>query len=376
MSHQRLLERDFATFFDVPTAQYGVEEGYVSPFRNDLARMLDGMRNPVFGDPDRITFFTVVRGSEPLGRITAHIHVASNERFGTRRGSFGFFDCADDPHAARTLLDAASEWLVRRGCDEIAGNFNLTAMQEMGVVVDGHAHLPFTAQHHNPPWIPELLERNGFEPFFPMTSWRLDLSAVDPDDLLGPKQQALLEDPDFSLEAITRRRFSSAMESTWRLLNASFDANPLFVPLTREEFLFQAEQMLLIFDSRIAFLARYCGEPVGVLACVPDANPLLRATGSRLKLSTPYHFARFRLRRHRASLVFGGVAPEMQNRGLGGVIFRHGLLAMREAGYRELGITWISDSNTPSLRQMEKIGARPHHRLNLFRRSLGAGRAT
>lgn len=131
--------------------------------------------------------------------------------------------------------------------------------------------------------------------------------------------------------------------------------------------------MLLVFDPRIACLARYRGEPVAVIACLPDVNPFFRDTQSRLRLGTPFHYARHWLRRRRASLVFGGVAPRMQNRGLAGVIFRRVLQGMRDAGYRELGITWISSSNKASLRQMEKTGARPRHRLNLFRRPLGVG---
>lgn len=373
MARERLLERDFPSFFHVPFLQYGEDEAYVSPFRSDLKHMLDGSRNPAFGDADRITYFTFVRDGRPVGRITAHVHAASNRRYGTRRGSFGFFDCADDSDAARALLAAAAEWLVRRGCDEIAGNFNLTAMQEMGVVVDGHDQAPFTAQHHNPAWIPELLDANGFEPFFPMTSWSLDLERVDPDDLLGPKQRAILDDPDLTFSPIRRRRFRSSMETTWRLLNASFAENPLFVPLSWDEFFFQAKQMLPVFDPRIAFMARRDGEPVGVVACIPDANPLLRATESRLKLSTPLHWARFRSRRRRASVIFGGVAPAMQGRGLMGALLRRVLFALRDAGYEELGVTWISDSNAGSLRQMEKIGARPLHRLNLFRKALCAG---
>jgi GNAT superfamily N-acetyltransferase len=374
MSATRLVHRDLDSFFRVPLEQYGPADAYVSPLRGDLAKTLDGRTNPVFGSPDQITYMTFERAGRPVGRITAHIHARSNERHGLRRGSFGYFDCANDPEAACALLDAASEWLARRGCDEIVGNFNLTAMQEMGVVVDGHDLAPFTAQHHNPRWIPELLTANGFEPFFPMTTWSVDLGRVGPDALLGPRQRALLEDADLVLTPIGRWRFRATMESVRLLLNASFEANPLFVPLTREEFLFQAEQMLPVLDPRIAFIARHRGEPVGVVACLPDANELLRATGSRLGLGTPLHYLRFLRRRRGASLVFGGITPEMQNRGLGGLLFRRALIALRSAGYDELGITWISDSNHASLRQMEKVGARPRHRLNLFRRPLGAGR--
>ncbi|ECI7685924.1 hypothetical protein E0668_23935 [Salmonella enterica subsp. enterica] len=43
---------------------------------------------------------------------------------------------------------------------------------------------------------------------------------------------------------------------------------------------------------------------------------------------------------------------------------------MRRGGYKTFGITWIEDSNKPSLRQVEKLGGRPLHRLYLYRRDL------
>ena len=112
------------------------------------------------------------------------------------------------------------------------------------------------------------------------------------------------------------------------------------------------------------------GEPVGVVVCLPDVNPLLRATRSRLQLSTPWHYMRFLRSRARASLIFGGVRRDHQDRGVAGITLRHAITGMQRAGYRELGVSWVSDSNGPSLRQMEKLGAEPRHRLNLFRKEL------
>jgi len=369
MSTYRLVEKDFDSFFQVPFRQYGPEETYVSPLASDLRAMLDGRRNPIF-DADALTYFTVLRGDTPVGRLSAQVHTASNLRYGRRSASFGFFDCAEDLTAASILFDAASEWARRRGCDELAGNFNLTAMQEMGVVVEGHDRLPFLAQIQNPRWIPDLLVAAGFEPYFPMTSWRLDVERVEPESLLGSRQREALASGDFTTRPIRRRGFRRAMDHTWRLLNTSFDQNPHFVPLTREEFAFQADQMVWVLDPRLAYLLCYRGDPIGVIACLPDINPLLRATESRLKWSTAYHYARFRRRRTRASLIFGGMVPEMQNRGLAAVLLHRALTSMKRAGYRELGVTWISESNHPSLRQMEKLGAERHQRLNLYRRAL------
>ena len=48
----------------------------------------------------------------------------------------------------------------------------------------------------------------------------------------------------------------------------------------------------------------------------------------------------------------------------------HALAQMRRAGYRLVGGTWIADENRASLRQTEKGGARPLHRLHLFSKRL------
>jgi hypothetical protein len=44
--------------------------------------------------------------------------------------------------------------------------------------------------------------------------------------------------------------------------------------------------------------------------------------------------------------------------------------ALKAAGYLRLGLTWIADVNAPSLRQVERLGASPLHRLHLFRKAL------
>ena len=46
------------------------------------------------------------------------------------------------------------------------------------------------------------------------------------------------------------------------------------------------------------------------------------------------------------------------------------LTALQDAGYERLGITWISDVNIASLKSAMRGGARPMHRLHLFKKAL------
>jgi GNAT superfamily N-acetyltransferase len=365
-----LREQDFSSFFRVPFSVYDAASPYVSPMKSDLRRFLDREKNPLFTEHGRGTFFTAHRAGQVIGRIVAHVHDDSNRVHDLRRGYFGYFDCADDSDAAAALLGAAQDWARRQGLTELAGNFNLTAMQQMGVMTDGFGATPYTDMQFNPPHIPRLLGANGFESFFPMRTFEIDLRRLDPDSLRGPRERALESSRRMSWVPLRRRTFAAQMNDAMRILNEGFAENPMFVPLTREEFMFQAQEMMWIVDDRIAMLAYEDGEPAGIIICIPDLNQFVRDTKSRLGWSTPLHYIRHVRNRRRALLVFAGVRPAFQRRGLSGALMSRCVAAMKSAGYESLGITWVSDENVPSLRQVEKMGAQPLHRLHLYRKEL------
>lgn len=357
-----IVERDFASFFDVPFQAYGAGSTYVSPLKSDLKRFLTAGTNPLFENDAAFTYVTALSKGRPLGRIVVHTHAASNLVHGTNRASFGFFDCANDPDIATALLSKAEAWARAKGHDELVGNFNLTAMQQMGVQTDHFERPGYTDMIVNPPHVPALLRQNGFEPFFPVTTFEVDLAqATIPASSL---------DDDHRFAPIKRSTFAARMEEARVVLNDGFSENPMFVPLTAEEFTFQAGEMTAIMDPRLSSVLMQGDKPVGVVICIPDLNGFLRATRSRFGLMTPIHFLRYRLRRKRAVIIFYSVVKASHGRGLMSAILARTLSQLRDAGYARLGITWISDENTASLRMMAKIGAEPLHRLHLFRKPL------
>lgn len=355
---------DVDAFFDAPFYAYDASVGYVSPLKSDIAHMLDRDRNPLWTAGNPFCFWTAHRDGRPIGRIVAHVHGRSNVAHGWNRAQFGFFDCADDPEAAAALLGAAEDFARANGLSELAGNFNLTAMQQCGVMTGGFGRRPYTDMVVGAPHVPRLLEANGFEAIFPMTTFELDLArAVLPDDV--PVSGAA-----FSFAPIEKRSFPERMEEARAVLNDGFADNPMFVPLTEEEFLFQAGEMSSILDPRLSSVLIEEGRPVGTIICIPDLNGFLAATRSRIGLLTPWHFLRFRLKRRRAVIIFYSVVRDRHGQGLMGAMLARTIRRLGEAGYEQLGITWIADANKASLRQMEKLGAEPLHQLHLFRKTL------
>jgi hypothetical protein len=128
--------------------------------------------------------------------------------------------------------------------------------------------------------------------------------------------------------------------------------------------------MTAVIDEHLSWMAYHRDEPVGVYLCIPDLNPFLHATRYRLRLSTPWHLWQLKRNRSRAAVIFYSVRQAWHGRGANSVLLYKSLGAMRARGYTHLGVSWISDGNTASLRQMEKLAARTLHRLQLFRRAL------
>ena len=365
-----LREGDFRAFFEAPEHAYGSNSPFVSVFDADLERFLDARKNPLLRDFGALTFFTAHRDGRPIGRLTAHAHDASNRRHGWNRSCFGYFDCADDPEAAGLLLGAAEQWGRARGHDEIWGNFNLTAMAPVGVVTEGFEHPPYSDQLWNPPHIPRLLERAGYAGDFPMSQFEIDLSRVDPEAALRPEHRELLGDPSFTWGQVKVRGLYRLLPEICDAFNDGFEKNPMFVPLSHEEFQFQAKDLMWVIDSRISSVVREGNQVVGILLCIPDLNPLLRQCRSRFGPLTLPRLLLYRRRCRRAVVIIQGVRQRLQNRGLGAVMIHLVLKALREARYEKLGVTWISDENIPSLRGAMRGGAHPLHRLKLFRKAL------
>jgi len=367
-----LKQNDFESFFEAPFNAYGPDTLYVSPMKSDLKRFLSKTENPLFKGESDLVYFTALKDGRAIGRITAHIHSESNSAFDTHEAYFGYFDCADDNAAAKALLNAAEDWAKSKGCTSIAGNYNLTAMQQIGVMTSGFDKRPYTDLIYSPAHIKDLLAANGYAPEFPMATFETPFTGDYSPPPIGPKQQAILDNPDFEFAPINRKTISERLEDARLILNASFANNPQFVPVTKEEYEFQSKDMKWIIDPRISGVLHYKGQPAACILCIPDLNPLLQKTRSRLGMSFPFHFIMHRLKRKSAVLIYSGVIPELQGQGVNPLVLNHITTAMLNAGYEILGNTWIGASNKASLRQKEKMGARELHELRIFRKPLTA----
>ena len=105
------------------------------PFRSDFAPLLRLRRNPFWKRADG-ALFLARRGQDPVGRIGVHVDRAEGAR--GDRGLFGWLEMTDDPSVCAALFEAARSWATDEGVTELAGPASYTALEQAGLLVEGH----------------------------------------------------------------------------------------------------------------------------------------------------------------------------------------------------------------------------------------------
>jgi GNAT superfamily N-acetyltransferase len=363
--------RELAAWVRFPRLRvYPPVSPWVPPLDRDVVRLLDRRENPFFRQGDAIPLLAYRPDGSVVGRILAQVYHPHNERHGERTAFFGYFECLDDTEAATALVQAAAQAARRWGCDTLRGPFNMTAMQEMGILVDGFEYAPAVDQTYTPPYYPRLLEAAGLRRTFPHATYRIDdVHEVNLDDFLGERHRILTEERRLTVRSAQMGQSDQELETLRRLLNESFAELTHFVPLTADELAFQVGAYKAYIDPQLLLVAEMDGVPRGFVLAVPDFNPLLKRLNGRIDapgvLDTLPSAASWLWRRD-ACLIIQGVERRLHGQGVMRVLHAQLLHNLRKRRYHSLSVTWIDESNRLSGNTIRALGGRPRHRLTLY----------
>jgi GNAT superfamily N-acetyltransferase len=348
---------------------YPADSPWVRPLDQIVRDYLDAKRNPFYRD-GRGQAFLAVRDGRPIGRILAHVWDRRRPLHGEGVGYFGFFECAQDPEAAACLFDAAASFARESRCRWLRGPFNMTAAQEMGIVVEGFDRTPAVDMVFSPSWYPRMLEASGFRECLRMQTWRNeDISILDPETMLSARHRELQSQIGLEIRPIRSRHRDEDLELVRELVCSAFLGNWEFVPITREEWRFQVGALVPLLDPSILLLAEVQGVPVGVTFTVPDFNRFFRKMDGRL-----LHPAAIGLLKRpptdAAVVILFAVRKQYQGLGVSRALNVELVRALRRGGYRSLAITWIAADNPASRAQAEALAMQPLHSLCMYERPI------
>ncbi len=349
---------DWAAFHALRPALYRDDPAFVRPLAAEARLAIDTERHPFWQHAEREAFLAR-RDGRVVGRVAAIVDRLHNEHYGDKVGFFGFFECTDDPEAARALMTAAAAWLGEKGCDRIRGPVSPSLKGEFGVLVRGNDDPPAIMMAHTPARYGPLLESLGLAKVHDFHAFVLDKAGVMERSDSWSKLRVLTgrilaRNPDLRILRATKQDLAATLRDVNEFGNRIRETVWGFTPITPAELDFLTHRIMRVMVPELVLTMRRRDELVGYVMAVPDVNQALaRARGGPdiLRLAQmPFLMPRIR----RARMFGIGADPRLRSLGILPALFQAMIEgAMDRFDAFEFG--WISEANFQSLRAVQHI---------------------
>jgi hypothetical protein len=285
-------------------------------------------------------------------------------------GIWGFFECADDPAAAKALFSAVETWARLKGMAFLRGPLNPSTNYELGLLVEGFDYLPALMMSYNPPYYSRLVESCGFAKEKDLLAFLID------GDYRLPEWMDSLAGRIAQKKGIRIRPFRPKDEDAEfglikEIYNDSWSANWGFVPLSDEEMRDIQKSVKSFADPDLAFFI-YCeDEPAAVCVIFPDINPLLKRLNGRIGLLGLLKALLYRREITGLRCLMFGIKEKYRQMGIPMLAFHHIFEVVRKKDkYRSLELGWTLEDNAAVNTLAVEAGARPYKKYRIFRKSL------
>jgi len=361
---------DLRAFIRLPYDLYRGDPNWVAPLRSEQWAQFDPRKNPML-EHCEYTLFLVEDHGKVIGRISAFTDRLALEHWGQPIGLFGSYECVDNSEASRLLLEAAADWLARRGMKTMRGPWSF-ASQEWGLVVEGFSPPPVILAPYNPPYYNDQLADFGLQK-------AMDLLVYEADARKGytfPERYLTLTDIiqkryGVRVRPVDMKNLEQEVLVMLEMANQSISDNWGFYPVTEPEARALARDLKTIVNPAVLLIAEDSGgRPIGFAMSLPDVNCLLRGLNGRL---LPFGWFRLltglrRLTQYRMWAL--GVLPEYQGKAIDTLLYRATYEAIFSESLR-VEVNYVLETNDRMNNALLKLGVQPMRRYRVYERPTG-----
>jgi GNAT superfamily N-acetyltransferase len=359
--------RDTKQFVKLPFALYDGDPNWVPNLMGDDLKKLDPQRHP-FWQHAAVQAFIARRDGVPVGRIAA-IHDELWEKcYGERAAYWGWFECREDPEAAKALFDAARTWARERGCTRIIGPMSPSANDIVGTLIEGFDGPPVILMSYNPRYHDRLIQDSGNRPWKDLVAWLID--SPDIPERLARIMPRIEAKGKFTIRKLNMKDFKNEIARFAKLYNEFEKVNAIYTPMTMPEIELMANDLKIALDPDVVFFAEINGEPVGASLGVPDFNVGLKAARGRLFPFGLFRILAARKRIHLIRVMSMGVLKEYRNRGIDLAFYYYSYKYGVPKGYFGAEMSWVEEDNVAMTNSAMKLGGKPYRKYRVYEHSL------
>jgi hypothetical protein len=357
-------------FLDTARVIYRDDPTWVCPFDNEIEAIFDPQKNPYYKHGEAERWIITDDENNVVGRIAAFIDKNLAFSYDQPTGGIGFFECINDKQSAFLLFDTAKAWLKERGMEAMDGPINFGETDKYwGLLVGGFTHPSFEVPY-NPPYYQQLFEAYGFNIYYKMEGFHLDIKKPLSDRFLKIADW-VIKKPGYEFIHFTwknQEKFTHDFAEVFNEAWASFKIN--FEPLEAEYINVVLKKAKAIVDEEFIWLAYFEGKPIAIYLMFPDLNQILKHLNGKLDPLSMIKFLYLKKNNTitRAKGLLMGVIPKYQGHGIESAF----ILKVREAfakkpHYTEVEFSWVADFNPRMRKIFISVGSVPAKNYNTYR---------
>ena len=351
---------------------YDGNDCFVPPLIFDEVETMMPDKNPAFEFCKAQSFMAYDDG-KPVGRITAIINNAVNERTGSKEARFGFVDFIDDPKVSSALFEAAEVWARKNGMSEMIGPMGFTDMDHEGMLVDGFDQLGTMATIYNFPYYPAHLEQLGYVKDVDWVEYRITVPDKVPDKYMRIADVVRRKYGLRTVKYTNRKKLKDDYGvALFELINQAYDQLYGYSPLSKKQIEYYIGKYLGILRlDCVSVIVDPDDNLVGVGISIPSFSRALQRSKGRLFPFGWVHILKaIKGRNDVVDLMLIAVKPEYQNKGVNALLFADLLPTYIKNGYKYAESNLELEDNANVQLQWQYFERRLHRRRRAYRKKL------
>ena len=360
------------TFIKVPWSIYKDDPNWIPPLLAERKEALSS-KHPYFKHAVWRAWIAYQDG-KPVGRISAQIDDLHQQRYNNKTGFFGLIEAPDDPEVFSALFETAENWLRGKGMQRIAGPFNLSINQEVGILTEGFDTPPRVMTSHSPRYYGAAIEGCGYQAVQDLLAYEVDINTYT----IPTNMRTLISRSAdrMKVRQLDRKNRDSDLEVMRDIFNDAWQNNWNFVPFTQDEFRAVGKELLMLVPKEFIQIAEIDGKAAAFIALLPDINSAITDLNGRL---LPFGWAkllwRLKVRFPKTCRIpLMGVRQKYQKTIFGPTMAYMLIESVLNPGLAKGGerveMSWILESNKGTRNIIEKFGGKLTKRYSMYEKIL------
>ena len=308
-------------FLNFPLKLYEHNPNFVPPLYGDEKKMF--RKDFVYRDTCETGYWLAYRDGKIVGRISAILQKASNEKHNEKRVRFDRFDAIDDQEVADALFGAVEQFARDHGMNAVCGPLGFSDLEREGLLVEGFDQLSTFEEQYNAAYYGALIEACGYRKEVDWVESRLYAPDIEVGEKLKKLSDQLLKKFNLRIgEAKNVNDFlNKYQDGFFDLLDVAYEDIYGTVPFTPGMKKMMIDNFRLIIDlDHVVCLLDEQDKVVCLGLCFPSIAKAVQPSKGRL---TPAALVRLlKAIKHPNVIDLGliAVAPAYQNTGIIAVI--------------------------------------------------------